>query len=361
MRPPLAPSSRVGCSAGAGPSGSGASALTQPPPTSWFEKAARALAGAALGLAGVSLTLRLMGGVGPGGSGGGVLVSFCSFTWLELRTLFSRRASLSCSPPRPSPHHLTLTLFPFYTTLQSASACAAPPEPWHLAALDWGDGTADGDAAGARICAPAPAGAVNYAGGRHSGRCGAAAGIPKVALLFLAKGAMPHDAMWAAWLEAAAGLVPADCATAAACADPAALPRLLAECGSAAGAPAGTAAAAPADPLARQGLFSVYVHVPKGGSLTSSAPGTPFTDRTLIAGRVATEWGGFTLASATKALMRAALADPANQRFALLSEACVPLYSPQVKKTRNCMWARVGPGAASPFFPPPPPPSPHPC
>ena len=38
------------------------------------------------------------------------------------------------------------------------------------------------------------------------------------------------------------------------------------------------------------------------------------------------------MASATKALMRAALADRANQRFALLSEACVPLYAPQVKR-----------------------------
>jgi hypothetical protein len=152
---------------------------------------------------------------------------------------------------------------------------------------------------------------------------------PKVALLFLTKGAMPHDAMWAAWLEGAAGLVPADCAAAAGCEDGSALARLRDECGVSGGGGKGTAAL---DPLYRQGLFSVYVHVPKGGALDSPSPGSPFTPRTLIAGRVSTEWGGFTLASATKALMRAALADPANQRFALLSEACVPLYSPQVRR-----------------------------
>ena len=169
-------------------------------------------------------------------------------------------------------------------------------------------------------------GAGNLAGTRHGGGCGASIGSPKVALLFLTKGAMPHDAMWAAWLEGAAGLVAADCAADAACAEAgggtpggAVLSRLQEEC------------AAGTDPLSRQGLFSVYVHVPKGEALVSTAPGTPFTERTLIPGRVATEWGGFTLASATKALMRAALADRANARFALLSEACVPLYAPQVR------------------------------
>ena len=185
------------------------------------------------------------------------------------------------------------------------------------------------------MCAPTPPGALNLAGTRHGGSCGAAIGAPKVALLFLTKGAMAHDAMWAAWLEAAAGTVPADCARAAACAADgggsgseggALLARLQQEC-------AGDASKG--DPLARQGLFSVYVHVPKGGSLTSTAPGTPFTERTLIPGRIATEWGGFTLASATKALMRAALSDKRNQRFALLSEACVPLYAPQVRRKKG--------------------------
>ena len=59
------------------------------------------------------------------------------------------------------------------------------------------------------------------------------------------------------------------------------------------------------------------------------SPASRFS-KALIKNRVATEWGGFTLASATRALLRAALLDPNNQRFALLSESCLPLYSPAV-------------------------------
>ena len=39
-------------------------------------------------------------------------------------------------------------------------------------------------------------------------------------------------------------------------------------------------------------------------------------------------WGTFALVDATRALLRAALADPANQRFVLLSESGIPLYPP---------------------------------
>ena len=63
------------------------------------------------------------------------------------------------------------------------------------------------------------------------------------------------------------------------------------------------------------------------------SPASRFS-KALIQNRVATEWGGFTLASATRALLRAALADPNNQRFALLSESCVPLYAPAVVYTQ---------------------------
>ena len=46
--------------------------------------------------------------------------------------------------------------------------------------------------------------------------------------------------------------------------------------------------------------------------------------------RVLVEWGKHTMVDATRALLRNALADPLNQKFMLLSEAGVPLYSPQV-------------------------------
>lgn len=47
-----------------------------------------------------------------------------------------------------------------------------------------------------------------------------------------------------------------------------------------------------------------------------------------IAERIQVKWGTFTLVEATRALMRAALKDPLNQRFVLLSEAGIPLYPP---------------------------------
>lgn len=42
-----------------------------------------------------------------------------------------------------------------------------------------------------------------------------ALGIPRVALLFLTKGQLPHEPTWRLWLEAAAGLLPAQALPAA--------------------------------------------------------------------------------------------------------------------------------------------------
>ena len=41
-------------------------------------------------------------------------------------------------------------------------------------------------------------------------------------------------------------------------------------------------------------------------------------------------WGTFALVEATRALMRASLEDPLNQKFVLLSEAGIPLYPPDL-------------------------------
>ena len=38
--------------------------------------------------------------------------------------------------------------------------------------------------------------------------CNDLAGVDRVALLFLSLGALPQDAVWAAWLDRASGLVP---------------------------------------------------------------------------------------------------------------------------------------------------------
>ena len=138
--------------------------------------------------------------------------------------------------------------------------------------------------------------------------------------MFLTAGTLPHAPTWEAWLDRAAGLVPADCAAAAACGG-----RTR---GDASAARRVSAALSSCD-TAASSLFSIYVHVPKGVSLNVSSS-SRFSS-SVIADRVATEWGGFTLADATRRLLAAALQDPRNQRFALLSESCVPLYSPQVR------------------------------
>ena len=59
-----------------------------------------------------------------------------------------------------------------------------------------------------RDCSAAPRRA-NVSLARPAGStCNDALGIDRVALLFLSLGALPHDRMWAAWLDGASGLVP---------------------------------------------------------------------------------------------------------------------------------------------------------
>ena len=56
---------------------------------------------------------------------------------------------------------------------------------------------------------------------------------------------------------------------------------------------------------------------------------SPFHGRELPL-HINTTWGTFDLVDATKALLRAALLEPANAKMVLLSESCVPLYPPTV-------------------------------
>jgi hypothetical protein len=82
------------------------------------------------------------------------------------------------------------------------------------------------------------------------------------------------------------------------------------------------------DVLSRQHLFSIYIHVPHG--IHPDLPTSPQWASRVITEHVATSWGGFTLVDAARALMRAALENPLNQRFVLVSESDLPLYSPAV-------------------------------
>jgi hypothetical protein len=96
-------------------------------------------------------------------------------------------------------------------------------------------------------------------------RCAAATGVPKVALLLLTRGALPHEAAWALWFEAAGGEVPLSALRAGGCS---------------ARAYADVASACRADPAApsaigNQHMFSVYVHTPPDFAGAARRPGLP--------------------------------------------------------------------------------------
>jgi hypothetical protein len=109
--------------------------------------------------------------------------------------------------------------------------------------------------------------------------------IPKVALLFLIKTTLPTEPVWRLFFDSAAAAA-----------------SKLTSSGSQAG---------------WELLFSVYVHPAAEHSLPSDSW---FAGRE-VSGRQATVWGNHSLVDAERALLRAALRDPLNQRFALLSGA----------------------------------------
>jgi hypothetical protein len=74
----------------------------------------------------------------------------------------------------------------------------------------------------------------------------------QVAMMFLTRGELPQEPVWALWFKRAEGLLPLSALRVDGC-SAAALARLHGSCG---------AAAAPAKrPIQRQHLFNVYVHV----------------------------------------------------------------------------------------------------
>lgn len=217
------------------------------------------------------------------------------------------------------------------------------PSKWILWGRSWADTEGGGPAGG--VCKfPQPAAAAALSSGGGSGRkaktsaggsagsgdCASVLGAPKVALMFLTAGTLPHAETWERWLDLAAGLLPTDCVASAAC-------HHQKHHHSSSSSSSSSSLAAALEKSChpdKQHLFSLYVHTPKGVDfLEGVSPASRFS-KALIKNRVATEWGGFTLASATRALLRAALEDASNQRFALLSESCVPLYSPLVVYTQ---------------------------
>ncbi|XP_066309463.1 glycosyltransferase BC10-like isoform X2 [Miscanthus floridulus] len=77
----------------------------------------------------------------------------------------------------------------------------------------------------------------------------------------------------------------------------------------------------------KEGRFSVYVHSAPGFQLDRTTTGSPYFYGRQLARSVKVVWGEATMVEAERMLFAAALQDPANQRFVLLSDSCVPLYN----------------------------------
>ncbi|XP_019424675.1 PREDICTED: uncharacterized protein LOC109333611 isoform X3 [Lupinus angustifolius] len=73
--------------------------------------------------------------------------------------------------------------------------------------------------------------------------------------------------------------------------------------------------------------FSIYVHSTPGFVLDDSTTRSRFFKARQINNSIQVSWGESSMIQAEKLLLEAALEDPANQRFVLLSDSCVPLYN----------------------------------
>ncbi|GAB4823196.1 hypothetical protein N2152v2_010242 [Parachlorella kessleri] len=133
---------------------------------------------------------------------------------------------------------------------------------------------------------------------------------PKVALMFLTRGPMPLEPVWRAFLSAPGLAWPAPPATEGS------------QDNSSGGSQDSSSGSSSTAGSSVGPLFSMYVHCP---------PGFEYPEGSLFAGheipeRVLVRWGQSTELLAEVLLVQAALGDPLNQRFVLLSESCIPLY-----------------------------------
>ncbi|KAK9808849.1 hypothetical protein WJX72_005003 [[Myrmecia] bisecta] len=154
---------------------------------------------------------------------------------------------------------------------------------------------------------------------KSSDRCAAALRMPKVALMFLTRGDMPHERLWSDWFAGGAGLVSLDAVRTLACARQRylVLDRLQPACS--------RNASANATILDQQHMFTVYTHPARD---FAGYPNASLFHGTDLQNRIATQWGHHSTTEAARRMLQAALKEPLNQRFVLLSESCIPLYPP---------------------------------
>ncbi|KAL7242877.1 hypothetical protein ACSBR1_015308 [Camellia fascicularis] len=105
-------------------------------------------------------------------------------------------------------------------------------------------------------------------------------GPPKVAFLFLARRNLPLDFLWGCFFESA-----------------------------------------------DVGNFSIYIHSEPGFVFDESTTRSAFFYNRQLTNMIKVSWGEASMIQAERLLLEAALEDPANQRFVLLSDSCVPLYN----------------------------------
>jgi Core-2/I-Branching enzyme len=141
--------------------------------------------------------------------------------------------------------------------------------------------------------------------------------IPRVALLFLLRAAShQNERVWSYWLAAAACSVEWRCW------------RMLKESTADGSASLSCYQTNNASQVAaQQYLFNLYTHTPPD---QPSFPRDSLFYDTEVPDRIPTYHGHHSLTEAARLLLRQALKDPANQRFQLLSESCIPLYPAQV-------------------------------
>ncbi|CAL5391163.1 unnamed protein product [Camellia sinensis] len=105
-------------------------------------------------------------------------------------------------------------------------------------------------------------------------------GSPKVAFLFLTRGALPLDFLWHTFFQNG------DVAN-----------------------------------------FSIYIHSRPGFVFNEKTTRSAFFHDREVRNSIQVTWGEPTMIEAERLLLEAALEEPANQRFVLLSDSCVPLYN----------------------------------
>ncbi|KAK6917776.1 Glycosyl transferase, family 14, partial [Dillenia turbinata] len=73
--------------------------------------------------------------------------------------------------------------------------------------------------------------------------------------------------------------------------------------------------------------FSIYIHSEPGFVFDESTCRSSFFYGRQLSNSIKVEWGESSMIEAERLLLEAAIEDPANQRFILLSDSCVPLYN----------------------------------